>query len=59
FSGSYSTINFAYNNPLAGTQTVGFTAGGANFVPAPLPLMGAGVAFSFSRRLRRRIQSVV
>ena len=25
-------------------------------VPAPLPLMGAGVAFSFSRRLRSRIQ---
>jgi hypothetical protein len=25
-------------------------------VPAPLPLMGAGVAFGFSRRLRSRIQ---
>jgi hypothetical protein len=26
-------------------------------VPAPLPVLGAGLAFSFSRRLRRRIKS--
>jgi len=28
-----------------------------NQVPAPLPVLGAGLAFSFSRRLRRRINS--
>jgi hypothetical protein len=28
-----------------------------NQVPAPLPVLGAGLAFSFSRRLRRRIKS--
>jgi len=26
-------------------------------VPAPLPLLGAGISFGFSRRLRRRIKS--
>ena len=30
----------------------------ANPVPSPLPLMGAGAAFGWSRRLRRRIQQV-
>jgi hypothetical protein len=29
----------------------------SNQVPAPLPVLGAGLAFSFSRRLRRRINS--
>jgi hypothetical protein len=28
-----------------------------NQVPTPLPVVGAGLAFSFSRRLRRRIKS--
>jgi hypothetical protein len=28
-----------------------------NQVPTPLPVLGAGLAFSFSRRLRRRIKS--
>lgn len=27
-----------------------------NPVPGPLPVLGAGAAFGFSRRLRRRIQ---
>ncbi|MFM1798732.1 MAG: hypothetical protein RLZZ117_1010, partial [Cyanobacteriota bacterium] len=27
-----------------------------NVVPGPLPLLGAGAAFGFSRRLRQRIQ---
>jgi uncharacterized repeat protein (TIGR03803 family) len=30
----------------------------SNPVPGPLPLMGAGAAFGWSRRLRRRIQAV-
>lgn len=54
--GTYSTINFVYNNTTGGAQSVAFAAG-ANAVPGPLPLMGAGVAFGFSRRLRRRIGS--
>lgn len=52
--GYYSSVNFSYNNASGSVQSVAFTAG-ANDVPAPLPLMGAGVAFGFSRRLRRRI----
>jgi hypothetical protein len=63
--GTFSSVNFEYqgfNLPLdpnpAFTDTVLFTAGIASDpVPGPLPLMGAGVAFSFSRRLRRRIKS--
>jgi|GEM_PF-1526825 len=56
--GTYSTINFAYVNTTASVQSVAFTAG-ANKVeaPGPLPLLGAGVAMGFSRRLRRRISA--
>ena len=54
--GTYSTINFTYNNSSSADQSVAFTAG-ANDVPGPLPLMGAGVALGFSRRLRRRIKA--
>lgn len=54
--GTYSTVNFSYNNANATVNSVAFTAG-ANAVPGPLPLMGAGVAFGFSRRLRRRIRA--
>jgi hypothetical protein len=32
---------------------------GVNAAPAPLPIVGAGFAFGFSRKLRRRIQSSV
>ncbi|MEB3255448.1 MAG: hypothetical protein VKJ05_03565 [Synechococcaceae cyanobacterium] len=53
--GTYSTINFAYANTTGAVQSVAFTAGGT-YVPGPLPLMGASVAFGFSRRLRRRLQ---
>jgi hypothetical protein len=51
------------NPPVTGTST-GSNAIGApcpgvppSSVPAPLPLLGAGVAFGLSRRLRRRIAS--
>lgn len=54
--GTYSTVNFSYNNTNNSVNSVSFTAG-ANAVPGPLPLMGAGVAFGFSRRLRRRIRA--
>jgi hypothetical protein len=33
-------------------------APGGDAVPGPLPILGAGVAFGWSRRLRRRIESV-
>lgn len=49
-------IAFTYGNTTGAVQSVAFTTGLAQ-VPAPLPLMGAGVAFSFSRRLRRRIRA--
>jgi hypothetical protein len=29
----------------------------ANNVPGPLPILGAGAAFGFSRRMRRRINT--
>ena len=35
-----------------------FDSGVRDPVPGPLPLMGAGAAFGWSRRLRRRIQPV-
>ena len=63
--GTFSSVNFEYQgfnlpqdpNPSY-TDTVLFTAGIASDpVPGPLPLMGAGVAFGFSRRLRRRIKA--
>ena len=59
----------AGNGKFYGTTTGGGACGvGAIFefdpgtdsvpTPAPLPLLGAGAAFSWSRRLRRRIQPV-
>jgi len=62
-------LNYVYLN--AGTNNAylvvndkgsftGVLASNANFdrdVPAPLPLLGAGAAFGWSRRLRRRINS--
>lgn len=38
-----TTLQWAYNNPST--------------VPAPLPLLGATAAFSFSRKLRRRVNA--
>lgn len=51
--GTYSSIGFNYNNSNAGAETVAFTTG----VPGPLPLMGAGMAFGFSRKLRARLRA--
>lgn len=55
--GAFTTINFAYNNTSGSVQSVAFTTGVAAPSPGPLPLLGAGVAFSLSRGLRRRIRS--
>jgi len=49
---SSATFN---NSTLAG---LGFTTTGLiglTEVPGPLPLLGAGAAFAYSRRIRRRI----
>jgi hypothetical protein len=54
--GAYSTLTSSYNNNATSANSVAFTAGGTP-VPGSLPLLGAGVIFPFSRRLRRRIQA--
>jgi hypothetical protein len=54
--GTYSTVDFSYNNNSTLDDSVAFTAGGTP-VPGPLPLLGAGVMFKFSRKLRRLIQA--
>ena len=54
--GTYSTIDFTFRNTTFSPPSVAFTAGVVE-TPGPLPLMGAGVAFGFSRRLRRRIKA--
>ena len=51
--GTCSSINFTYNNSNSGAETVAFTTG----VPGPLPLIGAGMAFGFSRKLRARLRA--
>ena len=54
----YGTTRFGGAN--GGGTIFAFDSGvrDANPVPGPLPLMGAGAAFGWSRRLRRRIQPV-
>jgi hypothetical protein len=42
-----STLKWAYGNPTPPSPSV----------PAPLPLLGATAAFSFSRKLRRRVNA--
>ena len=44
-----------FTAPLGGAQTFG-TFQGLTPVPGPLPLFGAGAAFGFSRKLRRKIR---
>jgi uncharacterized repeat protein (TIGR03803 family) len=61
----YAALTPAGNGNFYGTTFFGGAGGagtifefdpGANNVPAPLPVIGAGAAFGWSRRLRRRIQ---
>jgi len=66
---SFITLTFPSFTPSAQTATFTLNGSGvdnyilynydyvANGVPGPLPLAGAGLAFGFSRRLRRRIKS--
>jgi hypothetical protein len=46
-----------YNSSSTSANTLLFTAASPASVPGPLPLFGAGAAFGWSRRLRRRIKS--
>ena len=66
--GPYAALTAAGNGFFYGTTPNGgannqgaifaFDSGVRDPVPGPLPLMGAGAAFGWSRRLRRRIQQV-
>ena len=58
--GTYSMLDFTYNNSSAAFSSAGFTTGVLTFVPpvpGPLSLMGVAMGFGFSRKLRRRIRS--
>ena len=48
-----SMTNYIYSNPMTYAQATLYT----NSAPGPLPLFGAGAAFGFSRKLRKRIQA--
>ena len=48
---------YTYDTSPGSTNTLRFTAASPASVPGPLPLFGAGAAFGWSRRLRRRIKS--
>jgi hypothetical protein len=53
------TVLFNYPNKIGGVDT-GSTTGMAirQAVPGPFPIIGAGTALAFSRKLRRRINLV-
>ncbi|MFN9644370.1 MAG: hypothetical protein ACK6BG_04445 [Cyanobacteriota bacterium] len=58
-----ATSGTAVLNPADNGSTLGINLAGSfvtyTFVPGPLPILGAGAAFSWSRRLRRRISKTV
>lgn len=59
FSGkTLADLGLTPTSGLLGTWTLVGTGDtiNVNVVPGPLPVLGAGVAFGFSRRLRRRIR---
>lgn len=53
--GTYSSLSFTFNNSTTIYHSVGFTTGTP--VPGPLPLMGVGMAFGYSRKLRARLRA--
>lgn len=57
--GTSNTFSFDIKNYSSDNTVAAFSTGAADFapsqVPAPLPLAGVGLAYSMSRRLRRRI----
>ena len=52
---SYDFVNVDLDN--TSSNSLLFTPASPASVPGPLPLFGAGAAFGWSRRLRRRIKS--
>ncbi len=58
FANNTKTIAVSQNfTASAGRRLSAFTTDFTQNVPAPLPLLGAGAAFGFSRRLRSRIKN--
>jgi hypothetical protein len=53
--GTHSSLGFNYNNSASFANSVALTVGTP--VPGPLPLIGAGMAFGFSRKLRARLRA--
>jgi len=60
-NGVYTTIDFpgARVSGIKSVNDVGVYAGYAKvaYVPSPLPILGVGAAFSYSRKLRKRIKN--
>lgn len=46
-----------FNNPVAGQSSIDNAQNTLRNVPGPLPILGAGAAFGFSRKLRSRIKA--
>jgi hypothetical protein len=53
---SYEAVSTGSGSPSAGNFLDAASFGVGVGVPGPLPVLGTGVAFGFSRRLRRRIR---
>ncbi|MEB3168373.1 MAG: hypothetical protein VKK97_06520 [Synechococcaceae cyanobacterium] len=60
---SLATLGLSSTSGLLGTWTIGSDSievrakpASSSAVPGPLPLLGAGTAFAFSRRLRSRLR---
>ncbi len=53
----YSDTNVDNNVSIASSSIFTTTAATSSSVPGPLPLLGAGAAFGFSRTLRKRIKA--
>ncbi len=58
-AGNYELRLIPNVNPSTYTDWIGFNRFTLNFspVPGPLPALGAGIAYGFSRRLRRRLKA--
>jgi len=58
FAPNLTNISVSQNFTASAPRRInGFTTDFTQKVPAPLPLLGAGAAFGFSRRLRSRIKT--
>lgn len=50
-------IKDTFDNPVPGASSIDNAQNTLRNVPGPLPILGAGAAFGFSRKLRRRIKA--